>query len=121
MLKFTTFFGRVNVNFLFVLDILGDDIRNSILDGCRYVYLDVGTNVGIQIRKLFEPDLYPNASIHRVFNRYFGDLKQRTTGGICVVGFEPNPSHTSILKSNYSIKLIVVCSRDLQYWSSIHI
>ena len=25
------------------------------LDGCYHVYLDVGANVGIQIRKLFEP------------------------------------------------------------------
>ena len=24
------------------------------LDGCYHVYLDVGTNVGVQIRKLFE-------------------------------------------------------------------
>lgn len=25
------------------------------LDGCYHVYLDIGTNVGIQIRKLYEP------------------------------------------------------------------
>ena len=33
------------------------------LDGCRYVYIDVGTNMGIQIRKLFEPHLYPEAEV----------------------------------------------------------
>jgi len=71
-----------------------DNGKNNILDGCRFVYLDVGTNIGVQIRKLFEPKLYPNASIHQVFDRYFGNLKERTNEGVCAVGFEPNPSHT---------------------------
>ena len=97
-------------NLIFNLDILGDDVRNNILDGCRYVYLDVGTNVGIQIRKLFEPDLYPNASIHKVFDQYFGNINKRTSEGICAVGFEPNPSHTSILKGNIYIQWNLVCT-----------
>ena len=97
-------------NLIFNLDILGDDVRNNILDGCKYVYLDVGTNVGIQIRKLFEPDLYPNASIHQVFDRYFGNIEKRTRDGICAVGFEPNPSHTSILKGNNYMLCQSICT-----------
>ena len=97
-------------NLIFNLDILGDDVRNNILDGCKYVYLDVGTNVGIQIRKLFEPDLYPNASIHQVFDRYFGNIEKRTRDGICAVGFEPNPSHTTILKGNNHILCQSICT-----------
>merc|ERR1712062_50331 len=62
------------------------------LDGCYHVYLDVGTNVGIQIRKLYEPKLYPNAPIHSAFDKYF-HRKEETLPYICVVGFEPNPKH----------------------------
>ena len=74
--------------------------RTNILDGCRFVYLDVGTNIGVQIRKLFEPELYPtqNVSIHQVFDTYFGSLEQRTKAGVCAVGFEPNPNHTMYLE-----------------------
>merc|ERR1711994_134191 len=28
------------------------------LDGCTFVYLDMGTNIGVQIRKLFEPEKF---------------------------------------------------------------
>ena len=87
---------------------LGYDVRENILDGCRYVYLDVGTNIGVQIRKLFEPDLYPNATVHQLFNKYFGDINERTAHGICAVGFEPNPSHTSLLKGNYALMLKLI-------------
>ena len=75
-----------------------EDGRTNILDGCRFVYLDVGTNIGVQIRKLFEPELYPNASIHEVFNKYFGNIDERTNAGVCAVGFEPNKNHTTHLK-----------------------
>ena len=76
-----------------------DDRRVNFLDGCRFVYLDVGTNIGVQIRKLFEPELYPNAKIHKIFEQYFGDKKQRIRSGVCAVGFEPNPNHTLYLQS----------------------
>ena len=29
-------------------------ISRSMLDGCDKVYVDVGTNIGVQIRKLYE-------------------------------------------------------------------
>ena len=31
----------------------GPTVRNP-LDGCEFVYLDMGTNTGVQIRKLYE-------------------------------------------------------------------
>jgi hypothetical protein len=41
---------------------------------CQHVYIDVGSNIGVQLRKLFEPAKYPKAaSTHRVY--------------------EPNPHH----------------------------
>ena len=39
---------------------------------CEHAYIDVGTNVGVQIRKLYEPHLYPGATVHSKFDRVFG-------------------------------------------------
>lgn len=79
--------------------IVEDDVRphrpKNILDGCRHVYVDVGSNVGIQVRKLFEPDLFPDAPVHSIFNEAFG--KPRDLSVICAVGFEPNPNHSKKL------------------------
>ena len=77
-------------------------VRN-LLDGCYHVYIDVGTNVGIQIRKLFEPEKYPDANVHKVFDTKFGSIKERLRptidGGnmVCAIGFEPNSHHTEKL------------------------
>lgn len=63
---------------------------------CRHVYLDVGTNQGVQLRKLFEPAQYPNArATHAVYNRFFGTAPRC---GVCAVGIEPNPHHYSRLE-----------------------
>jgi len=76
---------------------IGDDINSfGPLDGCYYVYLDVGSNVGVQVRKLFEPHLYPNATFLDVFNKEFGPVEERKKH-VCAVGFEPNPHHTNKL------------------------
>ena len=45
----------------------------NFLDGCQHVFLDVGSNIGIQIRKLYEPQLFPGAFILPVFNSLFGN------------------------------------------------
>jgi len=71
---------------------------NNPLDGCLHVYLDLGTNRGVQIRKLYEPSLFPLAPIHATFNKYFGDAEYRDPADICSVGFEPNPAHEKHLK-----------------------
>ena len=39
---------------------------------CRHVYLDLGTNIGMQIRKLYQPELYPQSPMLPFFDRYFG-------------------------------------------------
>lgn len=75
------------------------DNKTNPLDGCLHVYLDVGSNVGIQVRKLFEPELYPKALVLQKFNDFFGDAKLRKTPNVvCSVGFEPNPNHSKKLK-----------------------
>ena len=75
------------------------------------MYLDVGTNIGIQIRKLYQPKLYKDAQIHPVFEKYFHrkiDNLDASLPYICAVGFEPNPHHEEALKSNLkNIEIIV--------------
>lgn len=66
-------------------------------DGFRHIYLDLGTNIGVQIRKLFEPKLYPKAGIHKFFNEWFEVAEERNRT-VCAIGFEPDPSHTHRLE-----------------------
>merc|ERR1719300_1932027 len=67
------------------------------LDGCLHVYLDMGTNIGIQIRKVFEPSKFPGALALPIFEKYFGPPSSRDFKSVCAVGFEPNPDHTQHL------------------------
>jgi hypothetical protein len=66
---------------------------------CINFYFDFGTNVGIQIRKVFEPELYPGASILPYFDMYFGQPSERQIPGtVCAIGVEPNVAHEERLK-----------------------
>lgn len=67
------------------------------LGDCDSIYLDIGTNIGVQIRKLFEPHKYPGASVLPIFNNSFGEAKHRPTT-VCALGMEPNPHHMERLR-----------------------
>lgn len=71
-------------------------------DGCTNVFLDIGGNMGMQARKLFEPALYPpkryNSSIYSKFARIFGPNSTAWRESVCVIGFEPNPAHHARLR-----------------------
>ena len=68
---------------------------------CEHIYLDVGTNIGVQIRKLFEPQKYPKANAtHVIYERFFGPIGAQSLGTrcrVCAIGFEPNPHHRARL------------------------
>ena len=75
------------------------------LPQCRDIYMDLGSNIGVQIKKLFEPEKYPikEKSQERVLQLYsqeFGEpqLRKRRDSGLCALGFEPNPKHYNRLK-----------------------
>jgi hypothetical protein len=72
------------------------DVR-SMLQHCSHVYVDCGTNVGVQIRKLYEPKLFPKAKIAPHFDEYFGSENDRRQQ-VCSFGFEPNASHSAHLQ-----------------------
>jgi len=59
-------------------------------DGCYHVFIDVGSNIGVHTRFLFEPDMYPDSTSSReAFAREFG--YPRDNRDYCSFGFEPNP------------------------------
>ena len=57
---------------------------------CTAAYLDVGANIGVQIRKLFEPDLYHSALAVSIFRDAF---RSHERCRVCAIGVEPNPRH----------------------------
>lgn len=68
------------------------DNDSTSIDGCRYVYLDVGTNMGMHVRFLYEADNYPKNKFGKeMFDRFF--MKNRHRSDICAFGFEPNAAH----------------------------
>ena len=62
---------------------------------CNHLYIDMGTNVGVQFRKLYEPNYYLNAPVLPIFQSYFGADRKK----VCAVGFEPNLHHTAHLQN----------------------
>lgn len=63
------------------------------------MHADVGSNIGIHARFLYEPDLYPKQQYSTLFfDKYFPKADRINRKDVCVVGFEPNPKHRSRLK-----------------------
>ena len=56
------------------------------LDGCLHVFLDLGSNRGLQIRKLYEPETFPLAPVLPLYEKYFGRPEDRNLQEICSVG-----------------------------------
>ena len=104
--------------------------ENKLFSHCRLVYLDVGSNIGVQVRKLYEPARYPNAEVLPIFDQYFGRHRHNTKG-LCAFGFELNPSHTARLhalethyrdRCNYSVHFFTETAAATQngtipFWS----
>ncbi len=67
---------------------------DKLANGCRHVYVDMGTNIGHQIRKVYQPDLYPDNPTEAIFANHFGEHRD----SVCAFGFEANPVHENRLK-----------------------
>eukprot|EP01040_Poterioochromonas_malhamensis_P012637 gene12637-13836_t len=61
------------------------------LHRCDHLYIDLGSSS----RKLYQPNLYPEASVHGYFSALFGSEEHRNR--VCSIGFEANPKHSSRL------------------------
>ena len=55
------------------------------LDGCHHVFIDLGSNRGLQIRKLYEPHTFPLAPIQPLYEKFFGKPEERNLQEICSV------------------------------------
>jgi hypothetical protein len=66
---------------------------------CKHFYWDMGTNIGIQLRKLYEPQHYPRAPVLPFFATHFGaeNPSGKTRDNVCAIGFEPGHIHVSRL------------------------
>jgi hypothetical protein len=62
----------------------------ALADDCFHVYLDLGTNIGVQIHKLYHPKAFPGSPVRNVYNRYFG-AEPEHRNRVCSFGWEPNP------------------------------
>ncbi|KAJ1627362.1 hypothetical protein T492DRAFT_842433 [Pavlovales sp. CCMP2436] len=60
--------------------------------------LALGTNIGVQLRKLYKPEYYPVAKVLKVFDQHFGTARQNDLG-LCAFGFEANPTHNARLET----------------------
>ena len=72
-------------------DVIGELI---VTHSCEAVYLDIGSNIGVQIRKLYEPQKYPGAPVHSLFAETFASTDRCR---VCAIGVEPNPRHRNRL------------------------
>jgi len=67
----------------------------------------VGSNIGVQVRKLYEPHYYRHAPVLKIFNEVFGLPEQRTRpaseSGLCAFGFEASPVHVERLTGLQSL------------------
>lgn len=73
------------------------------LDNCKKIFIDLGCNIGVNVRKLYEPKKYLGAKLLPYFQRHFGEPGWRRTpankSGLCALGFEPNHDHRDRLKA----------------------
>lgn len=67
----------------------------------------MGSNIGVQVRKLFEPTRYHGAPVLKIFNSVFGKVEQRvrpsSQSGLCAFGFEASPVHQERLEKVQSV------------------
>ena len=73
------------------------------LPGCKKNFLDLGANIEVTVRKLFEPEKYPKSPTLFFFNKTYGnewlhESINKFPRRLCALGFEPNPKHQERLK-----------------------
>ena len=78
---------------------------------CKYIYVDMGANIGVHSRFLFEPEKYPPKikrfhlkEMYELFDKHFGVPSARKEPNfkskICVFGFEASPTESKVTRMN---------------------
>ena len=88
---------------LLLVMLLFGGVSAKLADGCVRVYVDFGSNVGTQVRKIYEPHMFesyeeyacpkPCNPSEPLFRSVFGEKR----GDVCSFGFEASPRHTQRL------------------------
>ena len=73
------------------------DVLSDAANRCDSIYVDLGSNVGVQPRAFFEPERYADNYMQPTFSAVFGDGEARRTSA-CVFGFEAQPRLVSRLR-----------------------
>ena len=75
------------------------DELSHLARGCVRVLLDLGANLGVHSRFLFEPRKYPESKMVPAFDRVFGLDRNdcENMQSTCAFAFEPNPVHAKRL------------------------
>jgi FkbM family methyltransferase len=70
---------------------------------CTSIFLDLGANIGVQGRRLYEIEKFPRRGVlNDLFDKHFGQtLEERLK--VCTFAFEPNPRHTPRLREMEAI------------------
>merc|ERR1719446_1290993 len=65
------------------------------LSSCKQIFVDLGSNIGVNVRKLYEPEKYHGAKLLPELEKAFGAAadRRKPETGLCALGFEPNPAH----------------------------
>merc|ERR1719183_2265762 len=65
------------------------------LSSCKQIFVDLGSNIGVNVRKLYEPEKYHGAKLLPELEKAFGSSADRRSpeSGLCALDFEPNPEH----------------------------
>jgi len=89
--------------FLFFLILAIQSTRAKLADGCSRVYVDYGSNIGMQVRKMYEPHRFlayeeyqcpkPCNPSEPLFRSVFGENRN----DVCTFGFEASPRHSARL------------------------
>eukprot|EP00931_Biecheleriopsis_adriatica_P103891 TRINITY_DN78682_c0_g1_i1.p1 TRINITY_DN78682_c0_g1~~TRINITY_DN78682_c0_g1_i1.p1 ORF type:complete len:388 (-),score=56.69 TRINITY_DN78682_c0_g1_i1:23-1186(-) len=76
------------------------DVNISSFWGCNKLFFDIGSNVGTHVRRVFEPELYPESPYLKLLTEGFGEAdKRRTDKSLCAFGIEANPRWEHRLES----------------------
>lgn len=86
-----------------------DSISKFTQDCQGGVFLDFGSNRGVQIFKLFEPTAFLGAQLKNRFQKVFG----KDLTNVCAISFEPNPHHVASIakfadycRQHYNAKIL---------------
>lgn len=88
--------GRAQVSK--VLETVPGDYDHPVwLQSCKSILLDLGSNNGVNVRKMYEPEKYGGAKVLPYLSEVFGqpDVRRSPASktGLCALGLEPNPEH----------------------------